>query len=90
LWGEVQDEEIERLLGIDLEPRRSVTRLVRAANDAGGGDNITAIVLDVPWPDAPEVEDRPTPDAAPSPAAEAGSLEDPPTVSSLSEATQPQ
>ncbi|MFT4625560.1 MAG: serine/threonine protein phosphatase PrpC [Myxococcota bacterium] len=49
LWGELVDEDIERILGTDIDPRRSVNRLLRAANDAGGSDNVTAVVLDIPW-----------------------------------------
>lgn len=49
LWGEVLDTDIERILGTDIDPRRTVNRLLRAANDAGGGDNVTAVVIDVPW-----------------------------------------
>jgi protein phosphatase len=49
LWGEVLDEKIEQLLGSDIDPRRTVNRLLRAANDAGGSDNVTAVILDIPW-----------------------------------------
>lgn len=49
LWGEVVDADIERILGTDIDPRRTVNRLLRAANDAGGSDNVTAAVVDIPW-----------------------------------------
>ncbi len=46
LWGEVRDAEIARLLQIESDPRRAVHRLLRAANDAGGRDNCTVLVID--------------------------------------------
>lgn len=58
LWGEVQDTMLARILGSDPDPRRVVRRLVRAANDAGGRDNITAVVVDLPFEAAPPVPGR--------------------------------
>jgi len=49
LWGELPDRRLQRLLGEDPDPRRTVRRLVRAANDAGGRDNLTAMVIDIPF-----------------------------------------
>jgi PPM family protein phosphatase len=50
LFSELADEEIVALLAA-ADPQRAAATLVAAANDAGGRDNITAIVVDV------EVED---------------------------------
>jgi serine/threonine protein phosphatase PrpC len=48
LWGELEASRLGRLLGEHPEPRRAVRALVRAANDAGGRDNVTAMVIDIP------------------------------------------
>ena len=50
LWGELDDRRIATMLGEDPDPRRTVRRLVRAANDAGGRDNVTAMLIDIPFP----------------------------------------
>ena len=46
LFSELPDEEIRVLLAAP-DPQRAATALVAAANDAGGRDNITVIVVDV-------------------------------------------
>ena len=44
----VRDEDIMRILGgAEGDPHRSVDALVRAANDAGGEDNITVVVFEL-------------------------------------------
>ena len=48
LWGEVDDRRLSGLLAEHTDPRRTVRRLVRAANDAGGHDNVTALIIDIP------------------------------------------
>ncbi len=48
LWGELTADRLGRLLGESPDPRRTVRALVRAANDAGGRDNVTAMIIDVP------------------------------------------
>lgn len=55
LTKEVGDDEIERILREQTEPARAVDTLINAALDAGGRDNITAIVLDVTR--APTIDD---------------------------------
>ncbi|HLH81852.1 MAG TPA: protein phosphatase 2C domain-containing protein [Trebonia sp.] len=46
LYSELSDEAIVRHLAID-DAQRAAAALVAAANDAGGHDNITAVVVDV-------------------------------------------
>lgn len=48
LWNEVDDAALAQVLRRETDPRRAVRRLLRAANDAGSRDNVTAIVVDVP------------------------------------------
>lgn len=43
----VEDEEIARVLGEEDDPQVACNRLIDLANDAGGHDNITAILVDV-------------------------------------------
>ena len=52
LSGVVDDDHIAELLTSDLTPEETVTELVEAANEAGGPDNITAVLLTM-------VSDRP-------------------------------
>jgi PPM family protein phosphatase len=68
LTGMVPEQEIERVLAELEDPQRAADALVEAANDAGGQDNITAVVLDV----LPETEAADTAPVAPAeaPAAE--------------------
>jgi serine/threonine protein phosphatase PrpC len=46
LTGMVPDADIEAVLRDESDPQRAVERLIRDANDAGGVDNITAVLLD--------------------------------------------
>ena len=46
LWGEMRDAEMLAILDRERDPRVAVQRLVRAATEAGGRDNITALVVD--------------------------------------------
>lgn len=45
LWGMVDDEEIHRVLEEAGSPEKACDELVHLANEAGGKDNITAVVL---------------------------------------------
>jgi protein phosphatase len=46
LSGEVPAEDIERILAAVTDPQEAAGALVRAALDAGGSDNVTAVVVD--------------------------------------------
>jgi protein phosphatase len=48
LWGEVPEEEIKRLILAAASPQEASEKLVEAANEAGGRDNITAILVHLP------------------------------------------
>jgi protein phosphatase len=59
LSGMIRDEEVLRLSLTETDPRLAADRLVDAANEAGGEDNITVVlidVLDAPPPTAPDPE----------------------------------
>jgi protein phosphatase len=46
LTGMIGDERIREVLAATAEPQEAVDRLVREANDAGGIDNISAVLLE--------------------------------------------
>jgi len=46
LSGQVRDDAIVAVLATESDPRRAVDRLVDLANEAGGDDNVTVIVID--------------------------------------------
>ena len=45
LWGMINDDQIHWILDSAASPEEACDNLVRQANDAGGRDNITALVL---------------------------------------------
>ena len=47
LWGEVSDEEILAVLDSGCDAKTACARLVKLANENGGKDNITAVVVKV-------------------------------------------
>ncbi|MEJ7562851.1 MAG: Stp1/IreP family PP2C-type Ser/Thr phosphatase [Ilumatobacteraceae bacterium] len=47
LVDEVTDDDIADVLATHTDPQRAAERLVEMANDAGGRDNITVVVVDV-------------------------------------------
>jgi serine/threonine protein phosphatase PrpC len=48
LSGMIRDEDIERILTSQTDPDVAARELIDAANEAGGGDNISVILVDVP------------------------------------------
>jgi protein phosphatase len=48
LWGVVTDEEIAQIVRQNRDPQAACEELVRAANGAGGPDNITAVMVFFP------------------------------------------
>jgi len=47
LTGELEDAEIAELLGANPDPQAAADALVRRANEVGGHDNVTTVVMDV-------------------------------------------
>jgi len=47
LWNMVPDEEIHRLTLANALPHEACARMVSAANEAGGQDNISVILLQI-------------------------------------------
>jgi protein phosphatase len=47
LWGEVSDEDIQRIVRSQFDARSAGEELVRSANTHGGKDNITVVVVRV-------------------------------------------
>lgn len=47
LWEMVRDPQIEQLLRAASDPQSACDALVAAANDGGGEDNVTAVVIEV-------------------------------------------
>ena len=47
LWGEVADEDIHRICALERDLKAACSRLVQLANENGGKDNITAIVVKI-------------------------------------------
>jgi serine/threonine protein phosphatase PrpC len=48
LWAEVPEQEIQRIVSVASHPQEACDELVRAANEAGGPDNITAVLVRFP------------------------------------------
>ena len=48
LSGSVADEEIARIISLATTPQEACQQLIKAANSAGGPDNITAILIQTP------------------------------------------
>lgn len=47
LWEMVRDDELARILSEAINPQEACEELVRAANQHGGEDNVTAVVIEV-------------------------------------------
>jgi protein phosphatase len=56
----LRDRDVERIARTETDPQRAAETLVAAANDAGGEDNITVVVIDVDDVDTTEVQPRNT------------------------------
>ena len=48
LHGLLEDHEIGRLAGLSDEPETAIEKLIAAANDAGGTDNVTCLLARIP------------------------------------------
>lgn len=57
LTGEVSDAAIEAVLRSERDPQVAADRLVAAAREAGGRDNITAVVVDAVDVEEPDLDD---------------------------------
>ncbi len=64
LTSMVEDAEIERILATSPAPQTAVATLIATANDGGGQDNITAVVVDIDGSAA--MGAAPHPEAAPT------------------------
>ena len=47
LTGMISEDELGSVVRLEVEPEKLVERLIEAANQAGGSDNITVIVVDI-------------------------------------------
>jgi PPM family protein phosphatase len=47
LWGTVPDEEMARIIRTNSNPAVACSKLVQAANDAGGPDNISVLLVQI-------------------------------------------
>ena len=74
LTGMVSEGEIETILTRAPDPQAAADQLVAAANEAGGLDNITVVVLDI---EIDVEEQRASDDEKPADRAEAAGLEEP-------------
>jgi len=48
LWGHVSEEEIGAIVASTPNPQEACERLIEAANAAGGSDNITVVLIEIP------------------------------------------
>lgn len=81
LSGMVEDEEILRLVKEAADLDALCTALIAKANEHGGEDNVTAVVVKIEAPaEAPVVEPAPAAEAAPVDLAPADDLDEPTVV----------
>ena len=66
LTGMVTEEQIVAILSAAPDPQDAANRLVRAANRAGGVDNITVVVIDLEAEDGEDTDAPPTGRVTPS------------------------
>jgi protein phosphatase len=60
LSGMLEDYELAEVLAAGTTPQRMVDNMIAAANQHGGLDNITAIVVRIDAVDAPLTDENPT------------------------------
>lgn len=48
LWGLVSDPEMSKIIATTTNPQEASQQLIKAANAAGGPDNITVIIIQIP------------------------------------------
>lgn len=72
LWDELDDQTLAETLALAEDPRACAARLVEMANDAGGNDNSTAVVVFVSETGAPDQPHRAAESEAASGAGETG------------------
>lgn len=48
LWGLVSDQEMSRIIASTATPQETSQQLIKAANAAGGPDNISVIIIQIP------------------------------------------
>lgn len=72
LTGMLDADAVESVLNDEADPQAAADKLVSLANDAGGEDNITVVVVDVTDEDERSEEEA----AAPAPPSEGGARED--------------
>lgn len=51
LWEMIRDEGIEEIMMLEDHPQRTADRLVERANEAGGEDNISVVIVNVEHPE---------------------------------------
>ena len=66
LTGTVNEPQIQAILETTPKPQEAADRLIKAANRAGGIDNITVVVLDIHEGDATDLEGRAGPAGVPT------------------------
>ena len=66
LTGTVTEPQIQAILEATPKPQEAADRLIKAANRAGGIDNITVVVLDIHASDATDLEGRAGPTGVPT------------------------
>jgi PPM family protein phosphatase len=66
LTGTVTEPQIQAILEATPQPQDAADRLIKAANGAGGIDNITVVILDIHEGETTDLEERATPTGVPT------------------------
>lgn len=56
LWGEIEEKALKKVLTSTNSPQEAARELINLANQAGGSDNITAIIIHVSDTEPPETQ----------------------------------